>query len=119
MVYPSSARTHLQAFSPISRSDLTNITKTKTKTKTFTTLNLINFVLFLFLDLRFLLDVLVMWVTLLWIPCSLSAAGAFILLLYKYDSVSNTPSWSIATRKQFPCFPINRVEINGVIILLI
>jgi len=34
MVYPSSARTHLQAFSPISRSDLTNITKTKTKTKT-------------------------------------------------------------------------------------
>ena len=33
MVYPSSARTHLQAFSPISRSDLTNITKTKTKTK--------------------------------------------------------------------------------------
>ena len=60
MVYPSSARTHLQAFSPISRSDLTNITKTKTKTKTFTTSNLINFVLFLFLDLRFLLDVLVM-----------------------------------------------------------
>ena len=33
MVYPSSARTHLQAFSPISRSDLTNITKTKTKNK--------------------------------------------------------------------------------------
>jgi len=37
MVYPSSARTHLQAFSPISRSDLTNITKTKTKTKTIRT----------------------------------------------------------------------------------
>ena len=41
MVYPSSARTHLQAFSPISRSDLTNITKTKTKTKNFTRVSLV------------------------------------------------------------------------------